>query len=633
MKDTNRSFSADKVLFWVVIINICIGLFIFQDYGISIDELRDQRTAETSLKVYLNPRNTEPLNKLPVSKYYGISQSMIFNLFSKFFSSFLNVDYSSARHYSYYLTFQYGIIAFYYLAKRFVPPWHAFVGTLLLMTQPFFWGHAFINSKDIPLFSIFLLAIVTGFNMVDRFEDKIGSIHRNFIEGIHKKYPYVMEKYNTKKKYIFVISSLLLITLIFHTQISSVIYNLITHIYYMPENPLMDKLLSLIFENRYSISAEAYAQKAAVLFDNNYIYAIIIALFLVVFLIFPKIILLLSKYVYSVLKMPHLWIASITWGICMSTRIIGFVAGGMVGLYYLLKIKKRPLLPLFLYTIIASIVLYLSWPFLWHYGIPGLIKSLFILTDFPWDGEILFNGKIIGLPLPRVYIPTLMIIKYTIPFLLLAFFGLCISLINTKIIEDKAQFFIILCWFFIPLCVILAFNVTIYKSRQLMFITPPLFLLASIALSYVSNLVNKRWIYIIIIIITLAPGIFSIISLHSYQYIYYNGIVGGIKGASRNYELDYWLTSSKDAAFYINNNAPYGAKVGGPNTALPYLRKDIKYFLPEGENYSFREKVNYVILPTKGNTDIRFYTDAEDVYEVLINGVRLTVIRELNNER
>ncbi len=65
---------------------------------------------------------------------------------------------------------------------RYIPDWHvgvlpscrsldepnaAFGATLLFITQPLFWGHAFINPKDIPLFSLFLLSVYLGMRMHD----------------------------------------------------------------------------------------------------------------------------------------------------------------------------------------------------------------------------------------------------------------------------------------------------------------------------------------------------------------------------------------------------------------------------------------------------------------------------------
>jgi len=43
-----------------------------------------------------------------------------------------------------------GVWIFYLLVRRWVQPWAAFGAALLFLLQPLFWGHAFINPKDIP---------------------------------------------------------------------------------------------------------------------------------------------------------------------------------------------------------------------------------------------------------------------------------------------------------------------------------------------------------------------------------------------------------------------------------------------------------------------------------------------------
>ena len=71
------------------------------------------------------------------------------------------------QHLVYFLMFLVGIWAFYQLATRWMSRNAAFGATLLFMTQPVFWGHAFINPKDIPLLSLFLLTVYLGLRMHD----------------------------------------------------------------------------------------------------------------------------------------------------------------------------------------------------------------------------------------------------------------------------------------------------------------------------------------------------------------------------------------------------------------------------------------------------------------------------------
>src|SRR5882757_653916 len=39
----------------------------------------------------------------------------------------------------------------------------------------------------------------------------------------------------------------------------------------------------------------------------------------------------------------------------------------------------------------------------------------------------------------------------------------------------------------------------------------------------------------------------TLVRLHPYEYLFYNSVVGGLEGASRRYELDYWFGSMPEA--------------------------------------------------------------------------------------
>ncbi len=65
------------------------------------------------------------------------------------------------------------------------------------------------------------------------------------------------------------------------------------------------------------------------------------------------------------------------------------------------------------------------------------------------------------------------------------------------------------------------------------------------------------------VLIAMAPGLIGIISLHPYEYIYYNEIVGGVDGAAGHYYADYWCTSFREAMKYVNQVAPPNGCCGG----------------------------------------------------------------------
>jgi hypothetical protein len=77
--------------------------------------------------------------------------------------------FADGRHFVNFLAFQMAIVSVFALAVRFVRPWVALAGVLLFETQPVFFGHAFINQKDIPFMGFFAATVVLGICFVDRF--------------------------------------------------------------------------------------------------------------------------------------------------------------------------------------------------------------------------------------------------------------------------------------------------------------------------------------------------------------------------------------------------------------------------------------------------------------------------------
>jgi hypothetical protein len=95
----------------------------------------------------------------------------------------------------------------------------------------------------------------------------------------------------------------------------------------------------------------------------------------------------------------------------------------------------------------------------------------------------------------------------------------------------------------------------------------------------------------------------TMVRLHPYEYLYYNALVGGLEGASRRYDLDYWFGSMPEAIgsleAYLRRTAPgdpnwptevYSVAVCGERlpfekaVTLPQLRWD---FMPQWNQSQF----------------------------------------------
>src|SRR5215217_139743 len=155
-------------------ISLLIGLLTFKDYGESWDELKLYDYAADSLRAYVtwSQHGTIPITGDRFENY-GPAFMMFTTLLKKAAKQILpNLQTVDIQHFVYFVMFLLGMWAFYHLAARWMRQNAAIGATLLFITQPVFWGHAFINPKDIPLFSLFLLSVYLGMRMHDSIFEK-----------------------------------------------------------------------------------------------------------------------------------------------------------------------------------------------------------------------------------------------------------------------------------------------------------------------------------------------------------------------------------------------------------------------------------------------------------------------------
>lgn len=133
-----------------------------------------------------------------------------------------------------------------------------------------------------------------------------------------------------------------------------------------------------------------------------------------------------------------------------------------------------------------------------------------------------------------------------------------------------------------------------------------------------------------LMVLCLVPGIVDAVRLHPYEYVYYNRFAGDV---FRKYELDYWGTSYREAANYLNETAPENATVwvDGPSHIFSlYARSDIKVY----SDYETRraDHYDYVVSTTRYNLDLASHPDAKIIYTIERDGGILAVIKKLENQ-
>lgn len=366
-------------------------------------------------------------------KIYGPAYLLLARPIQQLVMMSAKVDAPSAWHLVNFFTFQFGLVAFYLLLLRWFDPLPATATVAFFAWQPLFWGHSFINPKDIPFMVFFLLALISGLWFIDGLE---------------------------------------------------------------PSG------------------------------KNNH--------------------------------WSRLFLAAITLGLASATRVIGPLAGVVIFVYFVLQ-KRWQKWPFFLgYGLIALLVMFVFWPYLWVNPIQNFLGVFKHMSNNPTELAVLFDGQIYHANLmPRSYIPKMLILTLTEPTWGLIGLGLIAGMqkFRSRSTDWRAPL-ALLGLSGLMLAYILIKRPAVYDGfRHFFFIIPPIFLFIGFSFQWLYQKLRPG-VWVTIILLLLAPGIWQIAHLHPYEYAYYNAIKGGVSGAYRNYESDFWLTCYKEAIEWTSKNAP-----------------------------------------------------------------------------
>ena len=274
-------------------------------------------------------------------------------------------------------------------------------------------------------------------------------------------------------------------------------------------------------------------------------------------------------------------------GITTSIRVLGPLAGLLVLAYAVFRSGKTifAFVPqLILYSMIALLAMFVTWPFLWENPVARFVEVSRFMSDNPTNLSVLFGGEIYRAgELPRRYLPLMLAVTLTEPVWPLFFIGILAgywklfkplqdlkasrqvvtpvetwsslrSSLEVAAIQSKLiSLTLVLLWFVILVTYVLLRRPAMYDGlRHFLFILPPIFIFTGLAFDFLLAYLTPIWLRAGLILILIAPGVAGILQLHPYEYTYYNSFVGGTSGAFRKYETDYWLTCYKEAVEKLN---------------------------------------------------------------------------------
>ncbi len=593
----------------ILFLSLLIGILTLSHYGESWDDLSLQKYAAKSLDAY----RTWPLQgDVQITKEdlgnYGPSYVMVVALLSQ--------NNPDIRHLIYFITYLAGIWAFYSLGKRWLTQTAAIGATLLFMTQPLLWGHAFMNPKDTPFLSLFLLSIYSGLRLFDSPKP----IQKQELNPSSKRTLPLLTAL-----WLVSVFSLFIFTDTFHTAIVNLV-----HAAQSGET----NIISLTASDIHTAAPEIYIQKYFTLF----LWA------RSAFFLLSSFFLLLSVRHFhpsreAFILHPSIFLPALLLGFTTSLRILGPFAGLIITYHATRTTGKKSIPTLITYAVIAIMTMYLTWPYLWTDPIGHFFESIKTMSLYPWRGQVLFNGiEYASTKLPYSYLPVLFGIQLTEPVWALFIVGLVVAVVRRH--PDGSTFAhrvegwrekrelieLTVLWFIIPFIGFIILRSALYDNfRQIIFILPPIFWIAGVAIEKI----KRPALQIALIALIILPGIVDGIRLHPYEYIYYNRLIGGVDGAQGRFELDYWGTSYREAAEYINEIAPANAViwVEGPSHLFElYARQDLKIF--SDHEIERADHYDYVIAATRNNMDQTSYPNAKIIHKIARGEAVLTVIKQ-----
>ena len=581
---------ARRGLLGLILLNLVIALFTFDDFGFAWDEplyyaYGDAVDYAYSISARLSG-NFDLENAYGPSasdhKYYGPAYLLLARPLVDVLRQLpmTGVHRDEWWHLVNFLTLQIGVGVFYKLARRWMRPGAALGAAALFATQPVVWGHGFINPKDMPFMVFFILTVESGLTLVDHLKSPTSVAPT---EEVLPRKGVTPRRRTPWRVMVLVVGGIVLLTYLVAAPIREGIRALVLAAYQAAPDSLLGRGFLWVAARAPETPPEAYVRKAWVLFVRLRTGLTVLSTPLVLHalagLIWPVGMRRLGHALYVRLTplptwpqwrwplgVPWQWCkvgwrlgaAALALGLLTSVRVLGPLAGALVVLYFLLQPYPRSWKPLLAYGLIAAGVTYMTWPFLWDHPLARWIEVARHMANNPHILPVLFNGQVYpSNQLPRSYLPMLLGLTLTEPVFPLLALGLGVALMHfwQRRLEWRS-FLIVLLWVGLPLAYVLWRQPPMYDGyRHFLFLLPPLFLLAGLGLDALFGRLRQTWQRLGLGVLVLLPGVIGLVRLHPYPYTYYNAFIGGVGGAFRRYETDYWLTCYKETLRLVNAEA------------------------------------------------------------------------------
>ena len=316
-------------------------------------------------------------------------------------------------------------------------------------------------------------------------------------------------------------------------------------------------------------------------------------------------------------------------GAALGIRVLGLLMVGYAGLSILMHMAQvreatmrgqsrffaESVIALSPAFVIGYAIMVAAWP--WSALAPlNPLRGLLDFGAFNYQVKTLLAGQVYDMgDVPRWYVPAYLVIKLPIMMLAGAVSALAFVLwrergdnwrrrLETALVVFIAAFPVV--------CEVIDRGPAYTGLRHFLFVVPPFAVLAGIGFDWLLVKLSARGRAYRLgaaaaITAALAWNAGVLVMLHPYQYLYYNPLVGGLEGAARNYDTDYWVNIMPEAvdaleAYVVTLDATdpgrhYTVAVCGQRLPFEKEADNRLQFTPDWS------KADFFIAPTHMNCD------------------------------
>lgn len=294
----------------------------------------------------------------------------------------------------------------------------------------------------------------------------------------------------------------------------------------------------------------------------------------------------------------------------------------------------------------------LWWPYAWEDPISHPYEAFKVMSDYPAIIKMLFEGQIVYSSfLPAYYTPKF--IAITLPLFALVGIAGTIVMLTNKEFRARYRFLwlIIFSWAFPVFYIVYKHSVVYDGMRHTLFVLPAIAITTAVFFYYLlQKFREKRPVSLaiagVLAILVALPARYSFAN-HPNQYIYFNELIGGVKGAYGIYETDYYMNSIKEGFDWLNENelAKLNTKdsvVLATNCVEPIFQymlrskvplkiKYVRYYQKNADDWDYG--IFYGRFLDREELQKGFFPAKNAIHNVTADGVTLTTILKNDPER